>query len=83
MYDIHLNDVPIQVMGGGGPTPLLPMEKCVFSHFFPMGKNGEKSIWKERKMNTFPYTFFPMGKNGKTHIFSWAKMGLDPPSYVF
>ena len=51
---------------------------------FPIFSHGEKSIWKEREMNTFPFlsiyfSFFPMGKNGKTHIFPWAKMGLDPP----
>ena len=75
--------------GGGGETPFLPMEKCVFSHFFLMGKNGEKSIWKEREMNTFPFRsiyifshFSPMGKNGKTHNFPRAIMGLDPPNYT-
>ena len=72
-------------MGGGGSNPIFGHGKmCVFP-FFPMEKNGEKSIWKEREMNTFPFLsiyffpIFPMGKNGKTHIFPWAKMGLDPP----
>ena len=69
----------------GGPTPFLPMEKCVFP-FFPTGKNGKKK-YMERKGKVFISfsfhilfsPFFPMGKNGKTHIFPWAKMGLDPP----
>ena len=44
---------------------------------FPMGKNGEKSLWKEREMNTFPFLsiyFF-------SHFSPWAKMGLDPPPH--
>ena len=75
-------------MGGGGegPTPLLLMEKCVFSHFFPMGKNGGKK-YMEREGNEYCslsfhilfFPFVPIGKNGKAHIFPWAKMGLDPP----
>ena len=43
---------------------------------FPIFSHGEKSIWKEREMNTFPFPsiyFFP--------IFPWAKMGLDPPTF--
>ena len=27
----------------GGPTPFLPLEKCVFSHFSPWGKMGKKA----------------------------------------
>ena len=56
--------------GGGGPTPFLPMEKCVFSHFSPWGKMGKKVYGKKGKsihFPLFPYTFFPffpMGKNG-------------------
>ena len=52
---------------------------------FPMGKNGEKSIWKDREMNTFPslsiyfFSHFPHGEKWETHIFPWAKMRLDPP----
>ena len=73
------------VQNGGGPTPFLPMEKCVFSHFFPWGKMGKK--YMEREVNEYFllsfhilfFPFFPMGKNGKTHIFPWEKMGLDPP----
>ena len=52
---------------GGGPTPFLPMEKCVFSHF----SHGEKSIWKEREKYSFPSLskyFFP-------HFSPWGKMG--------
>ena len=71
------------ICGGGGPTPFLPNEKCVFSHFSPWGKMGKKVYGKKGKgihFPLFPYTFFPMGKNGKTHIFPWAKMGLTPPN---
>ena len=60
---------------------------CVFP-FFPMGKSGEKSIWKEREMNTFPFLsiyFFPHFSHGekweKTH-FSMGKNGVDPPVSV-
>ena len=55
---------------GGGPTPFLPMEK---------------SIWKEREMNTFPFLsiyFFPVFPHGEkwenTH-FSMGKNGVGPP----
>ena len=61
----------------GGFNPIFAHGKMCF----PIFSHGEKSIWKERKMNTFPFFsiyFFPVGKNGKTHIFPWAKMGLDP-----
>ena len=51
-------DKSIHRLGGSNP---------IFSH----GENGEKSIWKEREMNTFPflsiYFFFP--------FFPWGKMG--------
>ena len=70
----------------GGPTPFFPMGKLCLFPFFPMGKNGEKSIWKEREMNTFPsfsiyfFPIFPHGEKwGKDTFFPWAKMGLDPP----
>ena len=74
----------------GGPTPFLPMQKCVFPYtFFPIFPHGEKweKKYMERKGKVFISLsfhilfspFFPMGNNGKTHIFPWAKMGLDPP----
>ena len=80
-------------IGGGGagrsPIPFLPMGKmCLFpfSPFFLMGKNGKKSILKEREMNTFPSLsiycfspFSPWGKMEKYTFFPWAEMGLDPP----
>ena len=57
---------------------------CVFP-FFPMEKNGEKSIWKEREMDTFPflsiYFFFhfsPWGKMGKHTFFHEQKWGWTP-----
>ena len=76
------------ILGGGVQPHFCPWEKCVFSHF-PHGKKWEKSIWKEREMNTFPSLsiyYFPIfshgqkwGKMGKDTFFAWAKMGLDPP----
>ena len=86
--DFHHSHLNVIVLGGGGPTPFLPMEKCVFSQFSPWGKMGKKVYRKKGKsihFPLFPYTFFPifpMGKMGKTHIFPWAKMGLDPPPPV-
>ena len=56
-------------MGGGGPTPFLPMEKCVFSHFSPWGKMGKKAYGKKGKsihFPLFPYTFFHGQKWGWT-----------------
>ena len=57
--------------GGEGPSPFLPMEKCVFSHFFPWGKMGKK--YMEREGNeyfclSFHILFFhfsPLGKMGE------------------
>ena len=52
---------------------------------FPMAKNGEKSIFKERETHNFPslsiyfFAFFPMGKNGKRHVFPMRKIGFDTP----
>ena len=75
------------IWGGGGFNPIFAHGKmCVFP-FFPMGKNGKKSIWKEGKVfislsfHILFSPFFPMGKNRKTHIFPWAKMRLDPPPH--
>ena len=55
----------------GGSNPILAHGKmCVFP-FFPMGKNGKKSIWKEREKNSFPSLsiyFFP-------HFSPWGKWG--------
>ena len=70
---------------GGGVQPHFCPWKNVCFPIFSHGEKWEKSIWKEREMNTFPslsiyfFSIFPMGKNGKTYIFPWAKMGLDPP----
>ena len=72
------------MMGGGVQPHFCPWKNVCFP-IFSHGENGEKSIWKEREINTFPFLsiyffshFSPWGKNGKTHIFPWAKMGLDP-----
>ena len=50
----------------GGSNPIFAHGKmCVFP-FFPMRKNGKKSIWKEREKYSFPslsiyfFPFFPM-----------------------
>ena len=57
----------------GGSNPIFAHGKmCVFP-FFPMRKNGEKSIWKEREMNTFPFLsiyFF-------SHFSPWGKIGIS------
>ena len=58
----------------GGPTPFLPMEKCVFSHFSPWGKMGKKVYGEKGKsihFSLFPYTFFPIFP----HFSPWEKMG--------
>ena len=50
------------------------MEKCVFSH-------GEKSIWKEREMNTFPSLsiyFFPIFPHGEKSIWKEREMNTFP-----
>ena len=70
----------------GGSNPIFAHGKmCVFP-FFPMGKNGEKSIWKEREMNTFPFLsiyffshFSQWGKMGKHTFFHGQKWGWTPP----
>ena len=66
----------------GGPTPFLPIEKCVFSHFFPWGKKymeREGNEYFSLSFHILFFPFFPMGENGKTHIFPWAKWGWTPP----
>ena len=75
----------IYIDWGGGSTPFLPMEKCVISHF----SHGEKSIWKEREMNTFPFLsiyffphFSPWGKMGKHTFFHGQKWGWTPPPLI-
>ena len=64
-------------LGGGGSNPIFAHGKmCVFP-FFPMGKNGKKSI----HFPLFPYTFFPFfpwEKWENTH-FSMGKNGFGPP----
>ena len=78
VYSVHY-----YVHCGGGPTPFLPMEKCVFSHFFPWGKMEKKG--KRIHFPLFPYTFFPIFPHGKkwenTH-FSMGKNGVGPPHNV-
>ena len=62
-------------------NPCFVLQLCVFP-FFPMGKNGEKSIWKEREMNTFPFLsiyFFPHGEKWENTHFSMGKNGVGPP----
>ena len=60
----YLYSIEYTLGGGGGPTPFLPMEKCVFSHFPPMGKNGKTHIFPWAKMGLDPplysihYTFY-------------------------
>ena len=64
----------ILTFGGGGSNP----------------KNGEKSIRKEREINTFQslsiyffFPFFPMGKWEKTHFSHGQKWGWTPlPPHV-
>ena len=65
---------------------LLQKMKNVCFPIFPMGRNGEKSIWKEREMNTFPFLsiyffshFSPWGKMGKHAFFHGQKWGWTPP----
>ena len=70
----------------GGPTPFLPMEKCVFSHFSPWGKMEKKVYGKKGKsihFPLFPYTFFPMGKNGKKYIEREGKDSFPSLSIYF
>ena len=70
---------------GGGSNPIFANGKMCLFPFFPMRKNGKKSIWKKREKYSFPsisiyfFPIFPMGKMGKDTIFPWVKMGLDPP----
>ena len=47
-YDIKPQLVFLAIMGGG-PTPFFP--KTHRNLDLGMGKNGEKSIWKERETN--------------------------------
>ena len=76
------SDVDKRLYNTGGPTPFLPMEKCVLSHFFPWGKMGKK--YTEREGNeyfslSFHILFSPWGKMGK-HTFSMGKNGVGPPN---
>ena len=69
----------------GGPTPFLPMKKCLFYHFSPLGKMGKKVYGKKGKsihFPLFPYTFFPIffhGKKWENTYFSMGKNGVGPP----
>ena len=64
----NISNISSNAWGGGGVQPHFCPWKNVCFPIFPMGKNGEKSIWKEREMNTFPslsiyfFPIFPMGK---------------------
>ena len=72
-------------MGGGVQPHFCPWKKMCLFPFFLMRKNGEKSIRKEREMNTFAslsiyfFPIFPHGENGKRHIFPMGKNGVGPP----
>ena len=66
------------MQGGTGSNPILPMEKCVFSHFSPWGKMGRKVYGKKGKrlhFPLFPYAFFPIFPHGQ-------KWGWTPP-YIY
>ena len=71
---------------GGGSNPIFAHGKmCVFP-FFPMEKNGKKSIWKEREKYSFPSLsiyffphFSPWEKMGKHTFFHGQKWGWTPP----
>ena len=70
--------------GGGGSNPFLPMEKCVFSYFFPWGKKYMEREGNEYFSLSFQILFFPFfrhGENRKTHFFSMGKNGVGPPQY--
>ena len=67
-----------------------PKHRGVQPHFcpwknvcFPIFSHGEKSIWKEREMNTFPflsiYFFSHLGKKWENTHFSMGKNGVRPP----
>ena len=58
-------------MAGGGVQP----------HFCPW----EKSIWKEREMNTFPsFSHFPHGEKWeKTYFSHGQKWGWTPPPHGY
>ena len=68
----------------GGPTPFLPMEKCVFSHF-PHGEKWGKKVYGKKGKSIhfplFPYTFphFSHGKKWENTHFSMGKNGVGPP----
>ena len=76
---VKLQHTIVWVKVSGGSNPIFAHGKmCVFP-FFPMGKNGEKSIWKEREMNTF-FPIFPHGEKWENTHFSMGKNGVGPPS---
>ena len=71
--------------GGGGIQPHFCPWKNVCFPIFSHGEKWEKSIWKEREMNTFPFLsiyffshFSPWGKWENTH-FSMGINGVGPP----
>ena len=79
-YFLPLRNTGIIKLLGGGVNPIFAHGKNVYFPIFPHGKNGEKGIWKEREMNTFPS--LSMGKMENDTFFSRAKMGLDPPQLL-
>ena len=70
---------------GGGSNPIFAHGKMYVFPFFPMGKNGKKSIWKEREKYSFPslsiyfFPIFPHGKKWENTHFSIGKNGVGPP----
>ena len=90
-YFMKIYDIKIKIFynnGGGGVQPHFCPWKNVCFPIFSHGENKEKSIWKEREMNTFPFLsiyfflIFPHGEKWENTHFSMAKMGLDPPKYM-
>ena len=45
VYYLSILMIETEFIGGGGPIPFLPMEKCVFFHF----SHGEKVYGKRGK----------------------------------
>ena len=72
-----------------GSNPIFAHGKmCVFP-FFSHGGKWEKSIWKEREMNTFPslsiyfFPIFPYGEKWENTHFSMGKNGIGPSPLTY